>query len=107
MGSENTQRNLLDLSAGYSFLLPLAKATTEVQDPLSILMQNLKYRKEKEEKSSLGLVEGEGCSLISFIGALEKQLIFFYVSLQLYNSHLFRICVLSLLLFLLIFLCCF
>lgn len=50
MGSENTQRNLLDLSARYSFLLPLAKATTEVQDPLSILMQNLKYRKEKGKK---------------------------------------------------------
>lgn len=47
MGPENTQRNLLDLNAGYSFLSPLAMATTELQDPLSILMQNLKYRKEK------------------------------------------------------------
>lgn len=47
MGPENTQRNLLDLNAGYSFLLPLAMATTELQDPLSILMQNLKYRKEE------------------------------------------------------------
>lgn len=33
MGPENTQRNLLDLNAVYLFLLPLAIATTELQDP--------------------------------------------------------------------------
>lgn len=34
-------------------------ATRERQDPLSILIQNLKYK--KEEQSRLELVEGRGC----------------------------------------------
>lgn len=63
MGPENTQRNLLDLNAGYSFLLPLAIATTDLQDPLSILMQNLKYRKEKGRTEEPGVSGGQGIQL--------------------------------------------